>query len=189
MNRSERRELGRSLERRVLAGERKADIVGQAAVDGQDWQAIARAVALIPTPSRRRRWRWLNRLLMAVLVAAATCQGASTLLVEGDWFWLVAELTWAFFFLLPPPWIVLYRQRGYGPAMAAGVIALGWWLYAVGWGEEYAASGALVATQVVLCALAIVLSLVTQRLLLPATTIWTDVRPKVDAAGNLVFEE
>jgi hypothetical protein len=189
MNRSERRELHRTLERRVFAGERKADIVGQAAGDGQDWRAIARTVALIPTPSRRHRWRWLNRLLMAVLVVAAACQVASALLVEGDWFWLVAVLTWAFFFLLPLPWIVLYRQRGYALAMTAGVIALGWWLYVVAWGHEAPASGTLMAGAAALCLLTIVLSLATQRLLLPATTIWTDVRPKTDAAGNLVFEE
>ena len=189
MNRSERRELHRTLEQRVLAGERKADIVGQAVVDGQDWQAIARTVAVIPTPALRQRWRWLNRLLMAVLVAAAACQVASTLLVEGDWFWIVAELTWAFFFLLPLPWIVLYRPRGHALAMTAGVIALGWCLYVVAWGHEAPASGTLIAFTAALCVLAIVLSLVTQRLLLPATTIWTDVRPKTDAARNLVFEE
>ncbi len=40
-----------------------------------------------------------------------------------------------------------------------------------------------------LCGLVIVVALLTVHLLLPATTIWTDVRPKTDSDGQLTFEE
>jgi hypothetical protein len=189
MNRRERKGQFLTLERRVLAGERKADIVGQAAADGEDWRALARVVSQIPTPTNRRRWRWLNRLLMAALVAAAAGQLAAARLVEGDWFWLALQLMWTVYFVLPLASVARYRPRGYSVAMATGVFALAYWFFVVARGDEYAASGALVAAEAALCTLALVLTLVAERLLLPATTMWTEVRPKLDAAGNLRFEE
>jgi hypothetical protein len=189
MNRRERRQQSLALERRILSGERKADIVGQAAVDGLDWRELARMAALIPIPANRRRWRWLNRLLMAVLVAAAAGQLAGVYLVEGGWFWLVGQLTWTVFFVLPLPWIALYRYRGYAPLMTAGVGVGAWWVYMAAWAQEVSASGTLIVVEVALCGLVAALALLTQRLLLPATTLWSDARPKLDADGNLVFEE
>jgi hypothetical protein len=189
MNRRGRREQFLTLERRILAGERKADIVGHAAVDGSDWRALAREVARIPMPANRRRWRWLNRLLLAALVAAAGGQLVAARLVEGGSFWLAMQVLLTVYFVLALVPVARYRLRGYGLACTAGAVGLGWWLYVVAWGAEFPASGALVAAEAFLCAFTLALAMLAQRLLLPATTFWTEARPKLDADGRLVFEE
>ena len=188
MKRSEQRELQRALERRILGGERKADIVGRAAADGADWQAYARTVARIPTPANRLRWRWLNRALMTALVASAAGQAAGAVVVAGGWLWLTGQLLLTISLLAPSAWVAHYRQDGYSLASGAGISGLGWWLYVVAYGHEYSAPGALIAAESALCALVVALSLLALHLLLPATQ-WWETKPKIDAAGNLIFEE
>ena len=188
MKRSEQRGLQRTLERRILAGERKADIVGQAAADGQDWQAYARLVGRIPTPASRRRWRWLNRTLIALTVVTAAAWVAGLLSVETG-LWLAVALACPLLLASTVWGLARYRQNEYYAASGMGVIGLGVWALTLGWQNPGLASGALVAAEAVLCGLVLVLALLTVRLLLPATSMWSDGRAKTDAAGRLTFEE
>jgi hypothetical protein len=188
VKRSEQRDLHRALERRILAGGRKADIVGQAAADGQDWQTYARLVALIPTPASRRRWRWLNRGLVA-LVAATTAAWLAGLTAVESGVWLAVALVCPLFLASTLWGLAHYRGREYFAASGIAVVGLSVWLYTIAWRSPGLAPPGLIAGEAVLCGLVIVVALLTVHLLLPATTIWTDVRPKTDSDGQLTFEE
>jgi hypothetical protein len=185
----ERRQLSRSLERRVLAGERKADIVGQAAVDGEDWQAVARALALIPTPARRRRYLWLNRALLGFLALAATGEVAAAFSYDDRSIWLLLDLAFPALFLVALWGVVRFRARGYALAAYLAVIRLVWWAVSVPVHHLVSVPVALLVAQATVCAVVIVLVLAAQRRLLPETRTWNDMKPKTDAAGNLLFEE
>ena len=188
MKRSEQRELQRTLEQRVLAGERKADLVGQAAADGEDWQTWARLVARIPTPARRRRWRWLNRGLIALVAATAAVWAVGLAAIESG-IWLAVALVGPLL-LASTLWGLAHcRGREYFAASGIAVVGLSVWLYTIAWRSPGLAPPALIAGEAVLCALVIVVALLALRLLLPATTMWTDVKPKTDSAGQLIFEE
>ncbi len=176
------------MERRILAGERKADIVGQAAVDGEDWQAVAQMVALIPTPARRRRYRWLNRALMLVLALAAVGEVAGAVSYETG-VWLVLVLVFPASFLVALSGVARFRARAYLFANGTAVIRLGWWVFSVAIHHTVDVPVALIAVQIALSAGVIVLAMATLTRLLPATHIWMDVSPKTDAAGTPVFEE
>jgi hypothetical protein len=188
MNGSERRQLNRSLERRVLAGEHKADIVSEAAADGGDWSATARIVALIPTPAHRHRYRWLNRLLLALLLLAAAAELLIALAQDADSWWRLLDLLPLAFFLLPLWPVAHYRCGGYSLAASLAATRLG--LLAVHlWHGSVSVPGGLAAAQLSLCVAVVLLAVFTQRRLLPESRTWTGSGPKTDAAGNLRFEE
>jgi hypothetical protein len=188
MKRSKQRELQRALERRILAGERKADIVGQAAADGQDWQTYARLVGRIPTPANRQRWRWLNRALTLLTGATAAAWVAGLLSFETG-LWLAVALVCPLFLASTVWGLARYRQRDYYAAAGIGVIGLWVWLLTIAWHSPGLASVALIAVEAVLCGLVLGLALLAVRLLLPTTSMWSNGRPKTDAAGRLTFEE
>jgi hypothetical protein len=188
VKRSGQRDLQRALERRILAGGRKADIVGQAAADGQDWQTYARLVARIPTPASRRRWRWLNRGLVA-LVAATTAAWVAGLAAVESGVWLAVALIGPLLLASTLWGLAHYRGRDYFAAAGIAVVGLSVWLYTIAWRSPGLAPTGLVAVEAMLCALVFAVALLTAHLLLPATTIWTDVRPKTDSDGQLIFEE
>jgi hypothetical protein len=188
MTRREHRQLHRSIEHRVLAGEGKLAIVGQAAADGQDWQRIARWLALIPTPASRRRYRWPNRALICLLALAEFGEIAAALSYGDRSFWLILDFVWPVFLLVAISGVARFRVYGYNGAAAFAVIRGGWWVIAVAMRQEVSLPAALVYAQIALLVAIAVLATVTERLLLPKTR-WTDGRPRTDAAGNLLFEE
>jgi hypothetical protein len=188
MKRSERRELRRILRRRILAGERKADIVGWAAVDGLDWQTYARMASQIPTPASRRRWRWLNRALLVAVAACAAGQVAAAVVVAGDWLWLGTLILLTILLVATVPDVVRFRLDGFSWPSIPGSFVLLLWLYYVAYRGTPAAPPALIAVEASLAALLVGISLLEVHLLLPATQ-WWEGRPKVDAAGILIFEE
>ena len=187
-----RRQLRSSLEQRVLAGERKADIVGQAAVDGQDWQRMARILALIPTPASRSRYRWLNRVLIGLLVLAEVGEVAAALASAQSYgdhsLWLVVDFLWVAAILFVVWEVARFRMYGYSGALAFALLRGVWWVLSVAMRHEVSLPLALVYAQIALLATIAVVATVTQRFLLPKTR-WTDSKPKTDAAGVLVFEE
>ena len=188
MNRSERKQLARSLERRVLAGERKADIVGEAAADGDDLQLLARVLAVTPTPASRRRCRWANRALVILLALAASGEVAG-LLAYDHGVWLFLDLLFPVLFLEALYLVARYRARGYTLAAGVATLRLGWWALSVSVHHLVRAPGALVASQIAVCLAIGVLALLVQHRLLPATRAWTSLAPKTDAEGRLVLEE
>jgi hypothetical protein len=188
MKRREQRELQRSLERRILAGERKADIVGQAAADGQDWQTWARLAARVPTPASRRRWRWLNRGLIALVAVTAAAWVVGLAAIESG-LWLAVALVGPLLLASTLWGLAYYRGLEYFAASGIAFVGLSVWLYTIAWRSPGLASPALIAGEAVLCALVIVVALVAVHLLLPATTMWTDVKPKTNSDGRLIFEE
>jgi hypothetical protein len=187
VKRSERRGLQRELERRILAGERKADIIGQAAATGQDWQTLARLVARIPTSASRRRWRWLNRALVTSIAASAAVWAASLFTFETG-IWLAVALLGPMLLAASLWGVAHYRQGDYVAAAGVAAFGLHFWLFTIAWHSPGLASGALDAVEAALCGLVIILSLLATYLLLPATSLWGD-RPKKDATGQLMFEE
>lgn len=188
----ERRQLRRSLEQRVLAGEHKADIVGQAAVDGRDWQRMARVLALIPTPASRSRYGWPNRVLIGLLTLAEVGEVAAAFAYAesfGDHaFWLVMDFFWVAAILFVVWEVAHFCVYGYNGALAFVLVRGGWWGISVAMHHEVSLPPALVYAQIALLVAIAVLATVTERLLLPKTR-WVDSRPKTDAAGVLVFEE
>jgi hypothetical protein len=182
----ERRQLHRALARRVLAGESKTAITGQAATDGEDWQSIARMLAEIPTPASRRRYRWLNRALMALLALEAVGEVAARLALPRTWgWWVVCVVVPACYFYAL--WRVS-RFDGYSVTVTLALLRLLYWTYDVAISHRDVFLAALVTAQVVGSFVLLVLALVTWRRMLPQTRWWTR-EPRTDASGTVVFEE
>jgi hypothetical protein len=187
MTRDEGHRSQRELERRLLAGERKADIVAAVAAEGGDWQRAARQLAQLPTASNRRRCRALNVALIALLALAAAGEILG-LLAYDHGVWVVLDLVFPVLFLVAAALVAGYRARGYTMAATVAVVRLGWWALSVAIHHLVSAPAGLIAAQVVVCAAVAVLAVVVQRRLLPAST-WTSLAPLTDAEGKWVFEE
>jgi hypothetical protein len=178
----------RSLERRVLAGERKADIVAAvAAQGGGDWRQTARLLARIPTATSRRRCRALNVVLVALLVAAAVGEVLG-LLAYDHGIWWILDLVFPVLFLVAAALVARQRARGYSLAALLAALRLGWWALSVAGHQLVSAPAGLVAAQVVVCLFIAALAILVQHRLLPAST-WAGLSPRTDAEGNLVFED
>jgi hypothetical protein len=177
----------RSLERRVLAGERKADIVAAVAAEGGDWRRTARLLARVPTVTSRRRCRALNVVLVALLVAAAVGEVLGVLAYDHGIWWIV-DLVFPVLFLVAAALVARQRARGYSLAALAAALRLGWWALSVAGHQVVSAPAGLVAAQVVICAAVAALAILVQHRLLPAST-WASLSPRTDPEGNLVFEE
>ncbi len=156
----------RELERRLLAGERKADIVAAVAAEGGDWQRAARQLAQLPTPPNRRRCRALNVALVALLALAAAGELLG-LLTYDHGIWLVLDLVFPVLFLVAAALVARYRARGYTMAATVAVVRLGWWALSVAVHQFVSAPAGLVAAQVVVCVAVAVVAVVVQRRLLP----------------------
>jgi hypothetical protein len=176
----------------VLAGERKADMVGQAAVDGQDWQFMARALALVPTPASRRRYRWPTLALVGLLALAEVGEVAAALASArtfGDHaFWLATDFFWVAFIVFAACEVARYRVYGYNGAFAIALIRGSWWIMFVVIHHQVSLPLALVYAQLALFAVIAVWATLMRHLLLPQTRL-IDAQPKTDAAGVLDFEE
>jgi hypothetical protein len=125
---SERRRYFLAAERRVLAGEPKAQVLADMTGAGDDPREAARTLARIVSPSRRRRYRWPQRLFF-VLVAAAGVAAALSPLVNpfdgGPWF--AIGIAWsAFMFGLPLVALLRWRGLAFQWVTLGALFAL-WW--------------------------------------------------------------
>jgi hypothetical protein len=77
---------------------------------------------------------------------------------------------------------------GYNIAFGIAGVRSAWWVISVAMRQEVSLPEAVVYSQIALLASIMIVALVTERLLLPEAR-WTDMRPKTDAAGRLLFDE
>jgi len=187
MTRDEHRHSQRSLARRVLARERKADIVGAVAAEGGDWHRVARLLAQIPTPANRRRCSAPNTVLVVLLGLAAAAE-LRALFAYDNGIWLVLDLVFPALFLVAAALVGRYRARGYSLAALLAMLRLGWWALAVAAHQLVSAPAVLVAAQVVVCIAVAALAVLVQHRLLPESS-RMGLAPRTDAEGKLVFEE
>jgi hypothetical protein len=124
----ERRRYFLAAERRVLAGEPKSAVLAGLTAAGDDRREAARTLARVVSASRRRRYRWPQRLLVALVVVAGVTSALSPLtnaFAEGRWF--AVGVAWsALLFGLPLLGVLRWRSEGYTGAGLAGMLAF--WL-------------------------------------------------------------
>jgi hypothetical protein len=186
MTQSKPQRLYDALERRILAGERKADIYATY-FDETDAARCAKTLAQIPTPDRRRRYRLLNWLLVAdIAVLALIKLFVFTLFV-------LTEIPKGFLLILIAPliniwimWLVAkFRAVGYLLVIAFGLTGLS----KVMEGFQRSVDRvdlSLNAVSLVCVVTAMMLAGFLMRKLLPQTGIF--LRPRTDSAGQPQFE-
>jgi len=187
MTKDERKQLYKSIEKRVLAGEGKSEIYAEYP-DGQDAKLVARVLAQIPTPARRKQFSLLNwTLIIAIGILAAIKLLVVTLLV------LTEIPMGAVLILLAPAiniflmWAVAkFKGVGYLLVVAFGLTGLS----KVMEGFEKGAHPidfAINATSLLCVTVSIALAIVLMKKLLPQTSFF--LTPKRDESGNPVFEQ
>jgi hypothetical protein len=187
MNKDERKQLYKAIENRVLAGEPKSAIYAEYP-DEQDAKLVARVLAQIPTPERRKQFSLLNWILIiAIGILAAIKLLVVTLLV------LTEIPKGAVLILLAPAinifliWAVAkFKGVGYLLVIAFGLTGLS----KVMEGFEKGAHPidlAINATSLICVTVSIVIAFVLMKKLLPQTSLF--LTPKKDESGNPVFEE
>ncbi len=125
---------------------------------------------------------------MASIAASSAAWVAGLVAIETG-FWLAVALLCPLFLAASLWGVAHYRQRDYMVAASLAFLGLYVWLFTIAWHSRGLASGVLVAVEAALCGLVLVLAQLTVQLLLPSTTMWINVKPKTDAAGQLMFEE
>ncbi len=186
MTRSERRQLFRSLEQKVLGGEPKGAILADESAGGRPPRDVARLLVLIPSRARRRRCRLFNWLLLALLlVAVVRFVTSPSAELSSDARWLLLELAAiALIFALPVPSILRYRSPGYAGAGVAAGLSLYWTVRPlVGHADRIDAG---VVANLVLFASLIVLATLLPRALFPDFSWWSN-EPRVSSAGEYSF--
>ena len=176
------------IEKRILAGERKAEIYAGFA-GNPDAERCASVLAQIPTPAQRRRYSWLNWIFIAILaiMAALKTLGAAAI--------ILSSMPKAFLLILIMPliniWMIWlaakFRALGYLLTICFCIISLSKldWLNA---GKSAFAIAAIAVNAVLLLA-AMAIAWALLRKLLPQTKLGFALRPKTDSAGNPQFEE
>jgi hypothetical protein len=187
MNKEERKQLYRAIEKRVLAGERKAEIYANYPEE-QDAKLVARVLAQIPTPDRRKQFSLLN----GILVSAIGILGAIKLLVV-TLFVLTEIPKGAFLILLAPAinilliWAVAkFRGVGYLLVVAFGLTGLSKVMEGLEKGS-HPIDLAINSVSMVCVLVSITLAAVLMKKLLPQTNFF--LTPKKDQAGHPMFEE
>lgn len=187
MNKTEAKKLYGVLEGRVLAGERKANIYAEH-LDVADAARCAKVLAQIPIPSRRRRYRVWNWILVADLGLLALIKlFIVTLLV-------LSQIPKGFVLILIAPliniwvmWMVAkFRAIGYLLVIAFGFTGLS----KVMEGFQKSVDSldmTLNSVSLVSVVSAIVIAGILMRKLLPNTGFL--LRPKTDGTGRPQFEE
>jgi len=121
---SERRRYFLEAERRVLAGEPKTAVLAHLCAAGDDRREAARTLARIVSPSRRRRYRWPQRLFIALVVAAGVTSALSPLSAFAHGRWFAVGVGWsALFFGLPLVGVLGWRSAGYAGVCLGGILA------------------------------------------------------------------
>ena len=187
MNKDERKQLYKTIETRVLAGERKAAIYAEH-LDEQDAKLVARVLAQIPTAARRKRFRLLNWILVIVIgIMAAIKLLVVTLLVlteipKGAVLILLAPainifLIWA---------VVKFKGFGYLLVLAFGLTGLSKVMEGFQKGA-HPIDFAINLISLVCVSASIVIAFVLMKKLLPQTNLF--LTPKKDETGKPIFEE
>jgi len=187
MDKDERKQLYKAIETRVLSGECKSEIYA-GYPDEQDARLVARVLAQIPTPARRKQFRLLNWvLIVSIGVLAAIKLLIVTLLVlteipKGAALILLAPVINIFLI-----WVVA-KFRGFGYLL---VVAFG--LTGVSNVIESFEKGlhpidfAINAVSLICVVASIIIAVVLMKKLLPQTSFL--LTPKRDETGNPLFEE
>ncbi len=188
MSKAERKQLYSTIEKRILAGERKSKIYAEY-TDEQDSKLAARLLALIPTPMRRKQFTLLNWILIV-------CLGILTFIkIIVFALFVLNEFPEGALFILIVPVINIYMMwlvakfRGIGYLL---VIVLGMnGLFSIMEEFEaeiiYPSDFAVIAVSIVLVITSIVISFVLMNKLLPQTNFC--LTPKKDKTGRPIFEE
>jgi hypothetical protein len=187
MNKDERKQLYKAIEKRVLAGERKSEIYAEHP-DEQDARLVARVLAQIPTPERRKRFSLLNwALIVGIGILAAIKLLVVTLLV------LTEIPKGAVLILLAPAiniflmWAVAkFRGVGYLLVIAFGLTGASKVIEGLEKGS-HPLDLALNVTSLACVAASIAIAFVLMKKLLPQTSLF--LTPKKDETGSPVFEE
>ena len=187
VNKEDRKALCKTLEQRVLSGERKAAIYADFP-DEHDSKRVARVLAQIPTPGRREQFGSLNGVLVvAIGLLAAIKVLVVTLLV------LTEIPKGAVLILLAPAinvllrWMVAkFRGIGYLVVIAFGLTSVSNMTEGFEKGS-HPVDLAINTVSLSCVALSIVLASVLIKKLLPQTSFF--LTPRKDAAGYPLFEE
>ncbi len=187
MDKDDRKQLYKAIEKRVFAGEQKSVIYAEYP-DKQDARLVARVLAQIPTPERCKQFSFLNWvLIVAIGILAAIKLLVVTLLVltempEGAVLILLAPainifLIWA---------VAKFKGVGYLLVIAFGLTGLSKVLEGFEKGS-HPLDLAINTTSLICVTVSIVIAFVLLKKLLPQTTLF--LTSKTDASGNPVFEE
>jgi len=187
MNRDEKKHSYKAIEKRVLSGERKAEIYAEYP-DEQDAKLVARVLAQIPTAARRKQFRLLNWILIvAIGILAAIKLLVVTLLVltqipKGAVLILLAPvinifLIWA---------IAKFRAVGYLLVVAFGLAGVTKVMDGFEKGSHIT-DFAINTISLICVVVSIAIAIVLMKKLLPQTSFFLS--PKKDETGNPVFEE
>ena len=187
MNKEMRKQLYKVIEKRVLAGELKAAIYADYS-DELDAKLVARVLAQIPTPERRKQFSLLNWvLIVAIGILAAIKLLVVTLLVlteipKGAVLILLAPLInilliWA---------VAKFRGVGYLLVVAFGLTGLS--KVIEGFEKGSHPIDLVINSASLVCVLvSIALAAVLMKKLLPQTSFF--LTPKKNQAGHPIFEE
>ncbi len=186
MNKPETKLLYATLERRILAGERKADIYATC-LDETEAKRCAKLLAQIPTPARRSQYRLLNGIIVADIAVLALIKLLVVSLV------VLTEIPKGFLLILLAPLINLFilwqvakfRAIGYLLVIAFGLTGLS----RVIEGFQKSMDGldlALNSVSLACVVSAMILAFLLMRKLLPQTSLLLN--PKTDSAGRPQFE-
>lgn len=187
MNRDDRKQLYKAIERRVLSGESKTEIYA-GYPEEQDAKLVARILAQIPTPGRRKQFGLLNWILIVALgILAVIKLGVVTLLV-------LTEIPKAAVLILLAPAInifliwVIAKFRGFGYLFVVAFGLTGVSKVVEGFEQGSHPVDIAINTASLICVvLAMTLAVILMRKLLPQTTFL--LTPRKDAEGNPQFEE
>ena len=186
LNKDERKNLYKNIERRILDGVHKQDIYAEYS-DERDSRLVARILANIPTAQRRIQFRFLNWILVVTIGILAAIK-----LLVVTLFVLTEIPQGALLILLAPAinilliWMVV-RFKGVGYLLTIAFSLSG--LSRVMEGFEMGLGPidlTINSISLVCVATAIIIAAVLMRKLLPQTSFF--LTPKRDGIGNPIFE-
>jgi hypothetical protein len=186
MTRTERRRYFLAAERRVLAGEPKAAVFADLTAAGGDRREVARMLARMVAPARRARYRWAQRLFVALVAVAGVASALSPLtniFLDGRWF--AVGVAWSVLMFGIPLFAVL-RWRTTGYTLAGTGALLTFWLTVRPLLGELSHLGPGAALILALYAAVLVFGTILWRRLFPDVG-WADGDPRRDAGGEYLL--
>jgi hypothetical protein len=171
---TERRRYFLAAEQRVLAGEPKALVLADLTAAGAEPREAARLLARMVSPQRRRRYRWPQRLFVAVAVTAGLASALSPLTspAAAALSLVTTVACSALLFAVPLVAVLRWRSVGFMWLTLGAIIALFWTVPAWLEGDALGLGGAL---GLALCAAVVV----------AAPSLWRRLYPDLGWAGDL----
>lgn len=187
IDKDERRQLYKTLEKRIISGESKSKIYAEY-TDAKDAKLVAKIMALMPTAVRRKQFKRLNWSLVAILGILTVIKIAVvTLLVlteipNGAIIIFIAPiinlvLIWA---------VAKFQGFGYLIVIAISINGIAK-LTEVLTKNTHPIDLTINITNLVLSLASIIIAAILMKKLLPQTTLF--LTPKKDDAGNPIFED